>query len=63
MTPTPDHHLDELDKERGIGGDGVELVLDDNMVMPTFGSKRMSSPTYVIQALDICARIAAVGRG
>ncbi len=25
MTPTPDHHLDELDKERGIGGDGVEI--------------------------------------
>lgn len=45
-----------------IGGDGIELVLDDNMVMPTFGSKRMSSPGYVVQALDICARIAAIGK-
>ena len=46
-----------------IGGDAVELVLDDNMVMPTFGGKRMSSPGYVVQALDICARIAAIGSG
>ncbi len=40
-------------------GDVIELVLNDNMVMPTFGSERMSEPGFVVQALDICARVAA----
>lgn len=40
-------------------GDVIELVLNDNMVMPTFGSERMSSPGFVIEALDICTRVAA----
>ncbi|MEQ9365961.1 MAG: hypothetical protein RIF32_17085 [Leptospirales bacterium] len=43
-------------------GDTVELVLNNNMVMPTFGSRRMARPDFVIEALDMCARLAELGR-
>ena len=43
-------------------GDTVELVLNDNMVMPTFGSRRMAKPDFVIEALDMSARLAELGR-
>ncbi|MCR9143742.1 MAG: hypothetical protein NXI24_15955 [bacterium] len=43
-------------------GDTVELVLNDNMVMPTFGSRRMARPDFVIEALDMCARLAELGK-
>ena len=43
-------------------GDTVELVLNDNMVMPTFGSRRMSRPDFVIEALDMCARVGELSR-
>ncbi|MBE7439536.1 MAG: hypothetical protein HS115_13850 [Spirochaetales bacterium] len=45
-----------------IGGSSVELILDDNMVMPTFGGKRMSNPGYVVQALDIASRVAVLAK-
>jgi len=45
-----------------LGGTTVELILDDNMVMPTFGGDRMSNPGYVVQALDIASRVAELAR-
>ena len=43
-------------------GDMIELVLNDNMVMPTFGSYRMSRPDFVVEALDMCVRVAEIGK-
>lgn len=43
-------------------GDVVELVLNDNMVMPTFGSRRMSRPDFVVEALNMCARLGELGK-
>lgn len=40
-----------------IGGDDVELILDDNMAPATFGA-RIASPDHLVQALDICATVA-----
>ena len=43
-----------------IGGQKLQFTLDDNMVNPTFGAKRISSPGYIIQGLDIAARAAKI---
>ena len=40
-----------------IGGDEVKLILDDNMVQATYGT-RLMTPHYIVQGLDICAAVA-----
>lgn len=42
-----------------IAGDEVVLILDDVQMLNMFG-KRLSSPDYIIQAMDICTRIATI---
>ncbi len=36
----------------------VVFTLDDNMINPTFGPRRLQTPEYIIQALDIAACVA-----
>ena len=45
-----------------IGGDEVKLILDDNMVQATYGTRFMT-PHYIIQGLDICAAVARAATG
>lgn len=43
-----------------VGGDQVALTLDDVQMLNKFGGRRLSSPEYMIQAMNICTRIAQI---
>ncbi len=44
-----------------LEGNNLKFIFDDNMVLSKFG-KRLQRPDYLIQALDICAAIAAAAK-
>lgn len=43
-----------------INGSKLQFSLDDNMVSPTFGANRTAKPQFIIDGLDIAAKVAEV---
>ncbi|MFH2096258.1 MAG: hypothetical protein ABIJ16_11175 [Bacteroidota bacterium] len=43
-----------------ITGSKLTFTLDDNMTNPTFGPKRTASPQFIVDGVDIAARVAQI---
>lgn len=45
-----------------LNEDKIAFIMDDTNALRRFGAKRMSSPNYIIQGMDICVRLAQIAK-
>jgi hypothetical protein len=43
-----------------VSSNKLQFVMDDNMINPTFGPNRIAKPQFIIDGLDIAARVAQI---